>query len=201
MARKKKIEQDLLFNGNPLTYLKLLILSFINPFSFTKQTTSRTNLQGSIFYLLITTIIGSLFKYISEIIITKNISLAFLGISETFFIVLFAIIITFFFSITLFIIAKILDGKGSLLLSMQAIIYSSSPLILFWIPFLRPFIFFYVLILMILSFQRVHKYSFNKALITIAFPGVVVMMLFFIIGLFDLSFVLNSLSSLWNTLL
>ena len=198
MARKKKIEQELLFNGNPLTYLKLLALSFINPVYFINQTTRKTNLQGAIFYLLITTVLGSLFKYLTEIIVTKNISLAFLGISETLFIVLFAAIITLFFSITLFIFAKILGGKGSFVLSMQAIIYSSSPVILFWIPIIRPIIFIYVLILLILSFRKVHSYSFNQALITIAFPGIAVTMLFFIIGLFDLTFVLQSLSLLWD---
>lgn len=179
---KKKLKSYLSFKR----YFSLLKSSFLHPSEITNSLEKFQKIEEVLIFFGINIVLGLFLRILLDISKYQKINFLFSGIVESllslpiFYLGLF--ILTFF----LFLIAKILQGKGGFISCLKAVCLSSAPIILYGIPLTLPLIVVFVVRLLILNFRKIHNYSLAKVIFNVVFPFLMFMLISLSLGLFTL---------------
>lgn len=184
MEMKKKKEK--------VTFFSLLKLAVLHPKLYSKTIPLEGNFKSPLTFFLIVFASGSLIHSLIYAISVQNLTLVFLGISGTVFALPFAILVLFLISGALFLLSKLLSGKGSFKTSVYATAYSLVYLIFFGIPFIDVVAYLLMLFCLTLAFQRAQQYSIVKASINVAIPFLITLILSVILGLLNSQGIITS---------
>lgn len=163
---KKKLKSYLTFG----IYYNLLKSSFLHPAKVTDSLEKFQKIEEVLFFFGINVVLGLFLRILLDISKYKKINFLFSGIVESllslpiFYLGLFTL--TFF----LFLIAKLLRGKGDFISCLKAVCLSSAPIILYGIPLTLLLTIVFVVRLLILNFQKIHSYSLAKVIFNVVFP-------------------------------
>ncbi len=183
MVQKKNSHYPL----TPRTYFNLILSSIINSNSYLKLIPNLSTL--SVFNIFILNIVLSSFiRFGFKIVEQQNVSLIFLSISQSLFMIPFALFWLVITGIFLHILAKILLGRGSFTETLKAIMLSTPPLLFIYIPYISSVALILLIYLLILTFKFYHQYSLAKAIVNIVLPGIVVLLFLTITGIIHLFF-------------
>lgn len=171
-----------LLSLSPKLYFELLSAGFNNPRSYLKQATNLSSL-AIISFFLINNLISSLLRFVLKFIAQKDASLIFLAVSQSLFylpFIFFWLVVTTF---SLYLLAKILSGKGGIYDTFKAVMVASPPLTILYLPYLSLIAILLFIYLLILSFKYYQQYSTTKAVINIIFPAIIVLLFLTITGI------------------
>ena len=189
MGRPKK---KLLYPSITLTnYRKLLPYSFFHPFLYARTLSEFSGVTLSLEFFALNIAIGTLLKILLVIVLTQNITAAFLGISSLLFFLPISLGIFLLSTALFYILARLLGGKGSFGKTLFISSYALLPSIFFQIPLVSILAFLYYIFLLTLSFKEVQKYSWTKAVFTIVFPFIVLITLLVSIGVLNPFYLLS----------
>lgn len=183
MASKKKKKSTRGENKNG--YLYLLELSFRHPNHYAEAIPLEGGFKDPLLFFLINFALGSFIGVLIETGLSRSLSLFFLGISQTVFLLPVSLVSLLLISGALHLVAKLLLGKGSFIQSLRATSYSLVYLVLFWIPVLVILSYLLMLYVLTLSFARAHQYSIVKASVNIALPFLISIILSIALGLLN----------------
>lgn len=108
--------------------------------------------------------------------------------SEMLFFFPFALIVILLLSTLLYFFSVVLGGKGSFAQSLSVIGLSSYPIIFLFVPWLSPLVLIWWTIVLVLSFQKIHRYRMTYAVICIFFPFLIITSFMFATGFIKLPF-------------
>lgn len=184
MTPKRRKKYKLLSLKN---YLRLLYLSFKNPYVFSQTISRDEYINNAFLFYFLNLSIGLFLKALIDTIYYQKIVVIFLHITEIIIILPLSLLGILFFALTFHLLAKILMGSGKFILSLKAILYSSSPLIFYSIPLIGFLSLIWILILLIVNFHQIHTYSKLKAAVNILIPFLVIILMGSILGIFHLN--------------
>lgn len=153
--------------------IKNVILS---PNKFFESIKTESELKYSLVYLLVIDIIYILLTYAVTMVGLGNGFGGLFSFTLTTAIVFYAtgIIATFVFGGIIHLSAKLFKGKGNYLSTFKALVYGSTPAVLFgWIPFVGIIPSIYSLYLEIKGLSRLHQFSFVRGLLALIVGGIV----------------------------
>lgn len=167
-------------------YLKFIWVSFQKPFNFVATISTLKDFKKALFFGLCNICLGLLLEIVLKVLLINRWELFFPSVSEIFFPVLFILFFLILFGVFLHLLAKILKGKGSFKSSVAATLFSTSPLILSFLPILQIAALLYWVFLLIISFLKIHQYSKTKAVVNIIVPLGGLVIALFALGLINL---------------
>lgn len=176
---KKKFKSYLTFKR----YFSLLKSSFLRPSEVINSLEKFQKIEEALFFFGVNVVLGLFLRILLDISKYQKINFLFSGIVEgllslpIFYLGLF--ILTFF----LFLIAKLLRGKGDFISCLKAVCLSSAPLILYGIPLALPLTMIFVVRLLIMNFQKIHNYSLAKVIFNVVFPFLMFILVSLSLGL------------------
>lgn len=170
------------------SYIQTLWLSFTRPDIYPAKVSLFGSTKASILILIINCCLFIITKTIVSIILTQNPVLFFQTTFQIFQLLPFAFIIAFLITGVFHFLAKFLGGFGLFKHSFNAVVYSSFPLILAWIPIFSIILYLLVIYYLLRTFTKVHNFLFAKSLISIMVPIMIVLIALIMLGLVDFSF-------------
>lgn len=179
-------------------YLLLLKFSFTNPNFYIQKIPVAANLKQSFAFFFINILLGLTLGLLIKTAAYGDLGLLFYTISQ------FIVLLPFYFILLLLTcsvfhsIAKVLGGKGSFSESISSVSYSTSPLVLFWIPLFGIFATFLTLYILAINLTRVHQYPKAYAIVTVLLPITILIIIASILGLFNFSFLFTIFDTLQN---
>lgn len=165
------------------TYLELTKISLLKPQQLNSSIKNYRLTRDALAFFIINITLGSLVKAASDIFYYRNLGGIFVSITEISLFIPVAILGLVLISIPLHLLAKLLGGKGKFKATFQAVAYSSSPFLLFWIPLSRPIMLILLTLLLISNFRAKHQYTLNQALINILVPVMLLVIALLIMGI------------------
>lgn len=178
------------------SYLKALYISILHPIYYSQIISQYKNTRNSLVFFIFNISLGLMIYIIKKVILAHNFSLIFPSISETLFWIPVSCIFLLILVLFLHLMAKIAGGRGKLSDSLAAACFSSLPLIFLGIPIISTFSWFWAVVLLILSFRRVHHYRPSKAVLNIALPFLLMLLLLIILGIINPSKMFSSIQNL-----
>ncbi|MBI2022389.1 YIP1 family protein [Candidatus Daviesbacteria bacterium] len=178
MGRPKKYD-----NFGFKNYFKLISSFFLHPKSYPSLIIRYPKVENGLFFLLINLSLGLVVKTLGDIFFYKSALVVFLTVTEMVFWLPVIFILFLIIGTLLHLIAKALKGRANLLESIKTLAFCSPVLIFFWIPFIRIFLFAFLVYCLILSFQRIHQYSLAKAIFNILAPFLLFGLLITMLGI------------------
>ena len=175
---RKKILKSLNFS----TYFKLLRLSVINPQNFIEIILPFPKLKDPLIFFTINIVLGFLIKNIIDALKFNNWVILLHGITEMLFTLPVVFLGLFLFAIFLHLIARVLKGQGNFKASLKIVCFSSSLLIIFYVPYLNILGLILILRILVPGFLVIHKYSLPRVIINILVPFLAFLILIFALG-------------------
>ncbi len=165
-------------------YFRIFYFSLIHPKRLSREITKVRGFKKSLFFFVTNTVLAMVLRSFIQVIYFKKSALFSLSLPEILVVVPLSFTLLLISSYFFYILAKIMGGKGKYILNLKAIAYSNGPIVLFFIPNLKPVSFLFMVITMIMNFQRIHKFSLAKSVVAIGLPVTI-----FIAILFGLQFI------------
>lgn len=176
---RKKILKSLNFS----TFFELLKLSVVNPHQFIEIILPFPKLKDPLIFFTTNIVLGFLVKNIIDSIKFNNWVLLLHGITEMLFTLPVVFLGLLLFAIFLHLLAKALKGQGNFKSSLKIVCFSSSSLIIFYVPFINILGLILILRVLIPGFLAIHKYSLPRVIINIVGPFLAFLLLIFALGL------------------
>ncbi len=170
-----------------VSYCKTLWLSFTRPVIYPSKAPLFGTAKAAVLVLIINCCLFILTKTTASIIITHNPSLFFQTTFQVLQLLPLTFIIAFLITGTFHFLAKFLGGFGLFKHSFNAVVYSSFPLILAWVPILSIILYILVIYYLLSTFTKVHHFLFAKSLISVMVPIMIVVIVLTMLGLVDVS--------------
>ena len=167
-------------------YLKFIWMSFRKPFKYVEIISTQRDFKKALFFGLGNICLGLLLEILLKVILTNYWVLFFPFVSEIFFPVFLLLFFLLLFGVFLYVLAKILKGKGNFKSSMSATFFSTTPLLFGFLPILQIIAILYWIFLLIISFLKIHQYSKTYAVLNIIIPVSVIILILFALGLINL---------------
>lgn len=167
---------------SPKNYLSLIKNSFVKPKSYIAYTSQYSKTKDQWVFFIMNIVVGLALETIIALVYYQTPTVIFQSITE---IALFIPVASLFLIITTLIlhsIAKALKGQGDFRTSLQAVSFSTTPLIFYWIPYVRIISFPLIIFFLILEFRNLHHYSTNKAIANILIPSLILALMAFLLG-------------------
>lgn len=184
MVKSKKTKfKD--FNFNLKNYLRIIKKALISPKSFAREVSLYRNVKNATYFLITNITLGLVILIINKIIMSGNPALIFPAISETLFLIPLGTLGLFGFGFLLHLGAKVFGGKADLRGSITAACFSSVPLIFAAVPFALILTLIWMSILMVLTFQKIHLYKIERAVINITIPFLLIMLGLIMLGILN----------------
>ena len=183
MGRKKLHKNS--FNLTPKTYPKLLLDAILNQKSYISNIKEITNPGQIILFFITNAILISLIRFIVKISIDKNYSLIFQSISQSIFFLPFAFLWLALACIFLYLISLFLRGSLNFLDTIRAVVFATPALIFLSIPLVGPIFLVLFVYLLVLTFKNFHNYGFDKAVINVVFPALLILLILITTGIIE----------------
>ena len=154
----------------PLTaagYRNLVRASILKPLYFGQTVSERRNVREAGLFFLMNVSLGTLLKVALVLALTQNLPAAFIAISSLIYVLPASLAIFVALVFGLFLLAKVMGGKGSFVGTFCASSYCLVFLFLFQLPILSIPALGYSLALLVIGFRSSHNYGIEKAVLTI----------------------------------
>ncbi|KKQ65671.1 MAG: hypothetical protein US86_C0009G0039 [Candidatus Daviesbacteria bacterium GW2011_GWA2_38_24] len=152
------------------SFFSLIRGYFLNPYKYFKQPVSKSSFSSALLFLCLNGVLGMFIVTVKNAYFSQRITTFFLGINQLFFYVPFYLITGLALGLSLFVIAKVIGGKGSFTATLWNLALVSPSLI-----FVGFYKFFVILVLwssviLIRRMYQTHQYSMIKAASNVLFP-------------------------------
>lgn len=171
------------FELTPKNLLNLLRFSIEHPRQYTQALPLDGNFKAPIIFVITIYITSSLLKLLIDLITQQNPSVLFLGISGIVFALPLVILTKFIQAGVFYLLSKALKGQGSFKATFRASSYSAIPTILSFLPIISFISTLWEIILTTLALKRAHQFSYNRAIITVVTPFLIVVIVLIMLGL------------------
>lgn len=150
------------------------LLRFLpHPFLYTKTLSEYSNITLALQFFILNVSLGTFLKVLLVLLLTQNITAVFLGISSLIFFLPISLALFLSATTILFLVARVLGGRGSFGKTLFVSSYALLPSLFFQIPLLSIAAFLYYIFLLTVSFKVVQQYSWTKAVFTVVLPFIV----------------------------